>query len=168
MPYRRERVVPDHGLCPRCHGTHDRLLPVGAALDGTACAREYLVCAPCGTVWLNPSPRPLAKPPGPQETADNLVELARLEEVIPAFEPVTVEVEAHADADADPDPPEDTDERSVEVVMRTAITPAQRVDEGPLESFEEAVNHLRKHYRQQSDSADGVTFLLTLSAEPPA
>lgn len=170
MSYRR-RIVPDHGLCPSCHGEHDRLLPVGAAMNGTACAREYLVCEPCGTVWLNPSPRSLAMPPGPEETAENLMELTRLEEVVPAIEPVEVEVyeDENRDAAAEAAGRPDADEGAL---MTCALTPADCEDRGLEEPFEEAVDFLRRVYRQQhgdiEPSADGETLYLTLTTEPPA
>ena len=88
----KKRIVPDHGLCPSCRGEHDRLLPVGAAPDKTSCAREYLTCDDCATVWLSPSPRPIAAPPGPKETAETLRELTELDEVVPVFEPIEIEV----------------------------------------------------------------------------
>ena len=173
MPNHHRRVVPLHGLCPSCRGSHDRLMPVGAAPDGS-CAREYLVCDPCGTVWLSPSPRPLADPPGPEETAENLMELAQLEEVVPLFEPVEVEERCYENRDAVADPSQLAGSREADdgELMTCALTPADCADRGLEEPFEEAVDFLRRVYRQQQGdsepSADGGTFYLTLSVEPPA
>lgn len=89
MPHKRIMTV--HGLCPHCRGEHDRLLPVGVGPRGHRCAREYLTCDTCGTAWLSPSPRPVVLDlPGPRETAESLMELSRLQEVTPVFEPVEV------------------------------------------------------------------------------